>query len=449
MKGIRKFLQHLRPVQLIVLFYGIAVIVSVILLSMPFVIKPGVEWTFIDALFTSVSAVSVTGLSVVSIPDTFTTAGIVILAFILQLGGLGIMALGTFVWMITGKKIGLQQRRLIMADQNQRNLAGLVHLMRSILILIVSIEVIGAILLGTRFLRYFPNWKEAYFHGFFAAVSATTNGGFDLTGQSLVPYQEDYIVQIIHMLLIILGAIGFPVLIEVKQYIGKKKHELFRFSLFTKLTTTTFFTLVVVGTIVIFLLEWNHFLRGKSWHEMLFYTLFQSVTTRSGGLATMDIQEFSPPTLFFMSILMFIGASPSSVGGGIRTTTFAVSILVLYTFAKGGRSVRVFGRQLHEEDIIKAFVVALMGALLCAVALFVLCITEPFPLMDLFVEVCSAFGTVGLSTGITAELTTVGKLVLIVLMFIGRIGILTFIFVIGGKERPLRYKYPKERIIVG
>ncbi|MGG0275763.1 TrkH family potassium uptake protein [Bacillus rhizoplanae] len=449
MKGIRKWLQHLRPVQLIVLFYGIAVIVSVILLSMPFVIKPGVEWTFIDALFTSVSAVSVTGLSVVSIPDTFTTAGIVILALILQLGGLGIMALGTFVWMITGKKIGLQQRRLIMADQNQRNLAGLVHLMRSILILIVSIEVIGALLLGTRFLRYFPNWKEAYFHGFFAAVSATTNGGFDLTGQSLVPYQEDYIVQIIHMLLIILGAIGFPVLIEVKQYIGKKKHELFRFSLFTKLTTTTFFTLVVVGTIVIFLLEWNHFLRGKSWHEMLFYTLFQSVTTRSGGLATMDIQEFSPPTLFFMSILMFIGASPSSVGGGIRTTTFAVSILVLYTFAKGGRSVRVFGRQLHEEDIIKAFVVALMGALLCAVALFVLCITEPFPLMDLFVEVCSAFGTVGLSTGITAELTTVGKLVLIVLMFIGRIGILTFIFVIGGKERPLRYKYPKERIIVG
>lgn len=449
MKGIRKWLQHLRPVQLIVLFYGLAVIVSVILLSMPFVIKPGVEWTFIDALFTSVSAVSVTGLSVVSIPDTFTTAGIVILALVLQLGGLGIMALGTFVWMITGKKIGLQQRRLIMADQNQRNLAGLVHLMRSILILIISIEVIGALLLGTRFLRYFPNWKEAYFHGFFAAVSATTNGGFDLTGQSLVPYQNDYIVQIIHMLLIILGAIGFPVLIEVRQYIGKKKYELFRFSLFTKLTTTTFFTLVVVGTIVIFLLEWNHFLRGKSWHEMLFYTLFQSVTTRSGGLATMDIQEFSPPTLFFMSILMFIGASPSSVGGGIRTTTFAVCILVLYTFAKGGRSVRVFGRQLHEEDIIKAFVVALMGALLCAAALFVLCITEPFPLMDLFVEVCSAFGTVGLSTGITAELTTVGKLVLIVLMFIGRIGILTFIFVIGGKERPLRYKYPKERIIVG
>ncbi|MBO1578223.1 MULTISPECIES: TrkH family potassium uptake protein [Bacillus] len=449
MRDIKKFLQKLRPVQLIVLFYFIAVIVSVILLSFPFFIKPGVKWTFIDALFTSVSAVSVTGLSVVSIPDTFNTAGIIILALVLQLGGLGIMALGTFVWMLTGKKIGLQRRRLIMADHNQGNLSGLVELMRSILILIVSIEAIGALLLGTRFLLYFPTWQEAYFHGFFAAVSATTNGGFDLTGQSLIPYKNDYIVQIIHMLLIILGAIGFPVLMEVKQYLSKKKHQLFRFSLFTKLTTTTFFSLVIVGTIVIFLLERNQFLLGKSWHETVFYTLFQSVTTRSGGLATMDIRELSQPTLLFMSVLMFIGASPSSVGGGIRTTTFAVNILSLYTFAKGGRTVRVFKRQLHEEDILKASVVMTMGILLCASALFILSMTENVPLMSLIVEVCSAFGTTGLSTGITSDLSTIGKLVLIVLMFIGRVGILTFILASGGREQPPRYKYPKERIIIG
>ncbi|MBC6975750.1 TrkH family potassium uptake protein [Bacillus sp. Xin] len=449
MRDIKKFLQKLRPVQLIVLFYFIAVIVSVILLSFPFFIKPGVKWTFIDALFTSVSAVSVTGLSVVSIPDTFNTAGIIVLALVLQLGGLGIMALGTFVWMLTGKKIGLQRRRLIMADHNQGNLSGLVELMRSILILIVSIEAVGALLLGTRFLLYFPTWQEAYFHGFFAAVSATTNGGFDLTGQSLIPYKNDYIVQIIHMLLIILGAIGFPVLMEIKQYLSKRKHQLFRFSLFTKLTTTTFFSLVIVGTIVIFLLERNQFLLGKTWHETVFYTLFQSVTTRSGGLATMDIRELSQPTLLFMSVLMFIGASPSSVGGGIRTTTFAVNILSLYTFAKGGRTVRVFKRQLHEEDILKASVVMTMGILLCASALFILSMTENVPLMSLIVEVCSAFGTTGLSTGITSDLTTIGKLVLIILMFIGRVGILTFILASGGRERPPRYKYPKERIIIG
>ena len=135
------------------------------------------------------------------------------------------------------------------------------------------------------------------------------------------------------------------------------------------------------------------FLVGKSWHETVFYTLFQSVTTRSGGLATMDIRELSQPTLLFMSILMFIGASPSSVGGGIRTTTFAVSILSLYTFARGGRTVRVFKRQLHEEDVLKASVVMTMGILLCATALFILSITENVPLMSLIVEVCSAFGT--------------------------------------------------------
>ncbi|TKI90651.1 TrkH family potassium uptake protein, partial [Bacillus wiedmannii] len=406
MRDIKKFLQKLRPVQLIVLFYLLAVVVSVILLSFPFVTKSGVKWTFIDALFTSVSAVSVTGLSVVTISDTFTTAGIIMLALILQLGGLGIMALGTFVWIITGKKIGLQRRRLIMADHNQGNLSGLVELMRSILIVIISIELIGAILLGTRFLLYFPTWQEAYFHGFFAAVSATTNGGFDLTGQSLIPYKKDYIVQMIHMLLIILGAIGFPVLMEIKQFFSKRRQQLFRFSLFTKLTTTTFFALVIVGTIMIFLLERNQFLAGKSWHETVFYTLFQSVTTRSGGLATMDIRELSQPTLLFMSILMFIGASPSSVGGGIRTTTFAVSILSLYTFARGGRTVRVFKRQLHEEDVLKASVVMTMGILLCATALFILSITENVPLMSLIVEVCSAFGTTGLSTGITPDLTT-------------------------------------------
>ncbi|EMA6342158.1 TrkH family potassium uptake protein [Bacillus cytotoxicus] len=449
MKGIKKFLQKLRPVQLIVFFYFIAVIVSVILLSMPFVIKPGVKWTFIDALFTSVSAVSVTGLSVVSIPDTFNTAGIIVLALVLQLGGLGIMALGTFLWILTGKKIGLQRRRLIMADHNQGNLSGLVELMRSILIVIISIEIVGALLLGTRFLHYFSTWQEAYFHGFFAAISATTNGGFDLTGQSLIPYQKDYIVQIIHMLLIILGAIGFPVLMEIKQYISKRKHQLFRFSLFTKLTTATFFALIVVGTIVIILLEQGRFFTGKSWHETLFYALFQSVTTRSGGLATMDIRDLSQPTLLFMSVLMFIGASPSSVGGGIRTTTFAVNILSLYSFAKGGRTVRIFKRQLHEEDILKASVVMTMGILLCASALFILSITETAPLMNLIVEVCSAFGTTGLSTGITSDLTTVGKLVLIVLMFIGRVGILTFILASGGREQPPRYKYPKERIIIG
>lgn len=287
---IKAKLKHLTPAQLIVSFYFIAVSVSVSLLSLPIAHKQNVEWNFVDALFTAVSAVSVTGLTVISTADTFSIPGIFILAFVLQFGGIGIMTLGTFIWLIMGKKIGLRERKLIMLDQNQTNLSGLVNLMRQILAIIFIIEIVGALILGTYFLQYFPDWKEAYLHGFFASVSATTNGGFDITGNSLIPYANDYFVQIINMILIVLGAIGFPVLIEVKNFLTNRKRDgiRYRFSLFSKLTSTTFLLLVVFGTIIIFLLEVNKFFKDKVWHEAFFYSLFQSVSTRSGGLATMD-----------------------------------------------------------------------------------------------------------------------------------------------------------------
>jgi potassium uptake TrkH family protein len=431
-------------------FYFLAVSVAVLLLSLPVAHKGNVEWSFIDALFTAVSAVSVTGLTVVSTADTFSTIGVFILAFVLQFGGIGIMTLGTFIWLIMGKKIGLKERRLIMLDQNQTNLSGLVNLMRQILAIIIIIETMGALILGTYFLSYYPTWQEAYLQGFFASVSATTNGGFDITGRSLIPYANDYFVQFINMLLIILGAIGFPVLIEVKDFLSNKTNGYrFRFSLFTKLTTTTFFLLVVFGTLVIFLFEFNLFFKDKAWHESFFYSLFQSVSTRSGGLATLDMNLFSETTLLFMSILMFIGASPSSVGGGIRTTTLALNLLFLFHFARGNRSIKVFNRELHEEDILKSLAVTIMAFILCSTSVLILSITEPFPITSIIFEVCSAFGTSGLSMGITPELSTIGKCVIIILMFTGRIGILILLFVLGGKEKKARYHYPKERVIIG
>jgi potassium uptake TrkH family protein len=443
-------LQKLSPAQLIVSFYFIAVSVAVLLLSLPIAHKRNVEWSFIDALFTAVSAVSVTGLTVVSTAETFSAAGIFILAFVLQFGGIGIMTLGTFIWLIMGKKIGLKERRLIMLDQNQTNLSGLVNLMRQILAIILIIEAIGALILGTYFLKYFTDWKDAFLHGFFASVSATTNGGFDITGSSLIPYANDYFVQFINILLIILGAIGFPVLIELKDFLSNKTNGYrFRFSLFTKITTTTFFLLVVFGTVIIYLLESNLFFKDKSWHESFFYSLFQSVSTRSGGLATVDINYFSEPTLLFISILMFIGASPSSVGGGIRTTTLALNLLFLFHFARGNRSIKVFNRELHDEDILKSLAVTIMAIILCSTSVIVLTITEPFPITSIIFEVCSAFGTSGLSMGITPELSTIGKSVIIFLMFVGRIGILILLFVLGGKEKKARYHYPKERVIIG
>ncbi|MRX73288.1 Ktr system potassium uptake protein D [Bacillus lacus] len=447
-KSFRYYLQKLTPVQIIVLYYSLAVTVSVVLLSLPIAHQDGTAWSFIDALFTAVSAVSVTGLTVVNTADTFSVPGIFILMFVLQFGGIGIMTLGTFIWLVMGKKIGLKERRLIMTDQNQTNLSGIVNLMRQILLLILTIEAIGGIVLGTYFLNYFPNWQDAYLHGFFTAVSATTNGGFDITGASMVPFAEDYFIQFIVILLIALGAIGFPVLIELKDFAASKKGK-YRFSLFTKITTITFVLLVVAGTVIIAALEYRYFFSGKSWHEALFYSLFQSTSTRSGGLATMDVSLFTETTLLVMCALMFIGASPSSVGGGIRTTTFALNLLFLYHYARGNKNIKIFNRELHEEDLMKSFVITLMAILLVFVSVIILSISESFSFIEILFEVCSAFGTTGLSMGITPDLSTVGKIVLMILMFIGRVGILTFIYIIGTKEAKANYHYPKERVIIG
>lgn len=452
MSSFKKRLDHLSPAQLIVVFYFVAVGISILLLSLPITAKPGVDLSFLDIMFTAVSAISVTGLTVIQIVDSFSTAGIFILIFILQIGGIGIMTLGTFLWLILGKKIGLKERRLIMTDQNQSNLAGLVKLMKQILYIILLIELMGALILGTYFLKYYPNWQDAYLHGIFASVSATTNGGFDITGQSLIPYADDYFVQCVNIILITLGAIGFPVLIELKDFLLKKNDQRvrFHFSLYTKLTTVTFFGLMVVGTILILVIEYNRFFDGLSWHKSFFYAFFQSTTTRSGGLSTMDVSQFSEPTLIIICMLMFIGASPSSVGGGIRTTTFAINVLFLINFARGRSSIKVFRRELDQTDVTKSLAVTLLASFMCAGSVIFLSITESsFSMIEILFEVCSAFGTVGLSMGITPDLSVVGKILIMCLMFIGRIGLLTFLIILGIKQKETLYNYPKERVIIG
>ncbi|WP_033829378.1 TrkH family potassium uptake protein [Bacillus andreraoultii] len=445
---LKKFIDKLKPAQLIVSYYIIVVTISTLLLCLPVAIKKGADWTLMDAVFTAVSAVSVTGLTTVNFSETFTTTGLFILIFVLQIGGVGIMALGTFFWIVFKRKIGLRERRLIMTDQNQTNLSGLVNLLKQLLVVFIFIELAGALILGTYFLHYFSTWQDAYLHGLFASVTATTNAGFDITGASLIPYANDYFIQFIHMILITLGAIGFPVLIEVKNFF-KRKGELFHFTLYTKITTLIYFILVITGGIIFILFEINHFFVGKSWHESFFYAFFQSVSTRSGGLVTLDLTQLSEATLLLLSGLMFIGASPSSVGGGIRTTTFAISLLFLYNFSRGNRTIKLFKREVHEDDIMKAFVVSIFGVIVCFVSVMILCVTEDLPLMSLVFEVCSAFGTSGMSLGITADLSNFGKIIIMLLMFIGRVGILTFIFMIGGKEKKENFHYPKERIIIG
>lgn len=441
--------RNLTPAQVIVSYYFVAIAVSFLLLRLPNVHKPGMTIPLIDSLFTAVSAISVTGLSVINVIETYTVFGIIVLMFILQLGGIGIMSIGTFFWLLVGKRIGLRERQLIMVDHNQSSISGVVKLIREIVKIMLLIEAVGAIILTIYFTQYFPTFQEALLHGVFGSITATTNGGFDITGESLMPYFNDYFVQIINMILIILGAIGFPVLIEVKEFISNKQ-KYFRFSLFTKITTSIFAVLLTVGAIGIFLLESVKAFKSMSWHESMFASVFHSVSSRSGGLVTVDITQFSDATNIFMSALMFIGASPSSAGGGIRTTTFAIAILFLINFARGKNTIQIFKREIELIDVFRAFAVIFLAFFIVFAATLALLITEPTAtVVEIIFEITSAFGTCGMSLGITSDLSEIGKFIIMALMFVGRVGLISFLFTIGGKTDPTKFHYPKERVIIG
>ena len=445
----------LTPPQFIMLIYALTTVVSTSLLSLPWAIKPEVDMSIFDILFTTVSAITVTGLTVANTADTFTTFGSIVLAICMQIGGIGIMTLWTFVWMLLGKRIGLGYRQLIMIDQNRDQLTGLVKVMQLVFGFAIIIELIGVVFFaGIFYFRgYYPDIQEAIYYASFHSISAYTNGGFDVFGNSLHGFYSDYLIQTGTMVLIILGAIGFPVIIELYSYLHAKINKYnFRFSLFTKVTLVTFFLLVLFGMIGIWISEYNGIMNDVSWHEQLFMSLFNSVTVRSGGLSTINVSSMFESTLFLMALLMFIGASPSSVGGGIRTTTFATVIMVIRSYALGERNVHVFGKRLHEEDILKSFIVFVTGLLLILVSIIIISVFEmqQHSFIEIIFEVTSAFGTCGLSTGITAELTIVSKFILIGLMFMGRIGILAFLMSIAKNDnKQLNINYPVEKIIIG
>jgi potassium uptake TrkH family protein len=444
---------RITPTQFIVLAYVAAVILSTGILMLPVSVKPGVSLSPGDAFFTAASAVSVTGLTSVNTAETYSLFGTIALIVMFQFGGIGIMALGTFIYLILGRNISLSYRRLIAIDQNRRNqLAGLVQLIRALMALTVLIELVGALILGTYFYLtgLVNDLPSAYYHGLFHAVSAFTNAGFDLFGDSMRTFARDYFVQLVTMALLFLGAIGFPVLLEAREWLSRK-HPNFRFSLFTKLTTVTFLVLILAGAIGIFWMERDLYMADEPWHAKLFHSLFSSVTARSGGFSTVDMGQYSAPAQLLLSILMFIGASPSSVGGGIRTTTFAVIVLAIWSFARGKSEVRVFRRAIKQEDVLRSFVVFSVAVFLVALVIILVDVNEQhrFTLSSVIFEVCSAFGSSGLSTGITAELSPLSKSLLAVLMVIGRIGILTMLLSFRTDNRTETIRYPKEDVLIG
>lgn len=439
---------HLDPPKTLVLGFAVIILIGAMLLHLPVATRDGQGLAWIDALFTATSATCVTGLVVVDTGTTFSTFGQIVVISLIQVGGLGFMTLATFFSLILRKRISLRERLLLQESLNQVSIEGIVRLAKMILIFTAIIECTGGILLSIRFSFDMPPGRAVYY-GFFHAISNFNNAGFDLMGnfQSLTRYVADPVVNLVICSLIVLGGIGFVVMSEVYEY----RHTR-RLSLHTKVVLVTTGLLITVGTILIFILEYNNpkTLQPLSLMGKFFGSLYQSITPRTAGSNTVSIGDMEHSTLFIIILLMFIGASPGSTGGGIKTTTFATLVGAVIAQVKGKEDVIFFRQRILSNMIYKSLTVTMIALSLVISVSMILTITEKGAdfLMILF-ESTSAFATTGLSMGLTPHLSATGKAILVLTMFAGRVGPLTIAFALALRKQKEYYRYPKGKIMIG
>lgn len=429
--------------QVLVLGFGALILVGSLLLMLPISTFSG-HIRFLDALFTATSAVCVTGLNVVDTHDTFTVFGRTVIMLLIQIGGLGVATASAFSALLLGKKIGLRERILLQEALNQSHLQGLVRLTRYVIAVTLTIELIAAALLTVGWVRELGPFR-AVGYGIFHAVSAFNNAGFDLWGsfQSLSG-QGVWPVAIIATL-IVLGGLGFGTISDIQE--ARKWHEL---SLHSQIVLTTTAALIVGGAVALFITEFGGALWGQAplsvqWGQ----ALFQSITARTAGFATLNLDGLRPASLLIMIALMFIGASPGSTGGGIKTTTFATLLLAVRAAVSRRPQPITFSHRIPADTVVRALTVAFLAATLVLVVSILLAATNPtIPLENLMFEAVSAFATVGLTTGITPHLSDPGRLLLIMTMFAGRVGLVTFVMAIARPHQD-HFRYPEDKIQIG
>jgi trk system potassium uptake protein TrkH len=435
------------PPRILVSGFALIILLGALLLSMPFASASGDRLPFLDALFTATSATCVTGLVVVDTGTYFSVPGQIILMCLFQLGGLGFMTMATLVALVLRKKISLRERLLLQEAMNQSSMEGIVRLIRRVIVYSLSIELVGAALFASRFAFDMPLGKAIYF-GAFHAVSLFNNAGFDIFGNylSLTQYVSDPIVNLTAMLLIITGGLGFVVMSDLMEY---RKNR--RLSLHSKVVLSMTGTLIALGTIVIFIFEFSNSktLGSLDFGGKVLSSFFQSVTPRTAGANTLDYTGIRQATMFFTIILMFIGASPGSTGGGIKTTTFTTLVGAVFAMIRGREDIVFFRHRLGKDRIFKALTITLISLGLVIIVTMILSMTETQPFIHLLFEATSAFGTVGLSIGVTPELSTVGKVVIALTMFAGRLGPLTLAYALGPRTEKELYRHPEGKITIG
>ncbi len=440
--------------------FALFIVIGAIILWLPISNSKG-EWTNpITALFTATSAVCVTGLIVVDTGSFFSHFGQMVILCLIQIGGLGIMTLGTFLLIFVGRRLTMQEEFVLMDSLGQKKVYGLKALMGRALLFTLFFELVGAAILSHVFHgRYGSSWPAAIYHGTFHSVSAFCNAGFSLYSDSLTGFREDPVVLSTMAGLIILGGLGFLVLHNIGSIKFWRRNKLVRgrLSLHAKLVLLVTIVLGVTGTIVFLLSEWDGTLANMVIERKLGVALFQSITPRTAGFNMVDMSEIRPFTRFFTMLMMFVGGSPGSTAGGIKTTTIFALIATVVAMIKGREETVVYRRTISPQVVREALSIFVLG-ISCVICVFgFLLLSEQAALLstgvlgtdDLLFETVSAFGTVGLSTGVTPELSICGKLAVILCMFIGRLGPLTIALIVGRRDFNQSVRYPSEEVVVG
>ncbi|SDC29491.1 trk system potassium uptake protein TrkH [Candidatus Frackibacter sp. WG12] len=438
-------IKSLSPGQFLALGYIIVISIGTLLLTLPIATVNHQGLNVLDALFTATSATAVTGLIVVNTSTYFTVFGQLVILLLIQIGGLGFMTTSTLFALLLGKKINLKERIIIQEELNHFNLSGVIKLVRYVILLTLGLEAIGAILLFPKMIVRYP-LSKALLYSVFHSISAFCNAGFDLFGNSLANFTGDIYINIVITSLFIVGGIGFAVIADLYRH-----RKFSRFSLNTKLVLVTTITLIILGTVVIFILEYSNpnTLQGLSVKGKVLAAYFQGVTPRTAGFNTISLGQMRSASLFFIIVLMFIGASPGSTGGGLKTTTMGSLIAVVYNLVRGNDEIELFKRRLARSVIYKALAVTIISLAWVILITMVLTITEKAKFLEVFFETVSAYGTVGLSTGITGNLSGIGRVLIIVTMFLGRVGPLTLATAIGEQKQQGKVRYPEEKVLIG
>lgn len=438
------------PAQALVLGFAALILIGATLLNLPIASLNGKSIGFIDALFTSASAVCVTGLIVVNTAAHWTIFGKVVILVLIQIGGLGFMTMATLVSLLIGKKITLKDRLIMQEELNQFTLSGLVKLTRYIIIATFVIETLGALFLSTKFIPTYGLGKGIWF-SIFHSISAFCNAGFDIIGNSMEPFVGSFIVNITVSVLVIVGGLGYSVYINLTE---TRKFK--RLLLHTKLVLILTAIFLIIGFVFFLIVEYNNpeTIGNLSFSNKILASFFQSVVPRTAGFNSVSMAGVNNATSFMIIILMFIGGSPSSTAGGIKTTTIGVVFIAIMSVIKGDTDVEVFKRRIPYEIVFRALAVVGIGILIVTIVIMVLSITEhntKFTFIDVAFESVSAFATVGLSRGLTPYLSNIGRIIIIITMFIGRLGPLTMAFAFAKIRRDKKglYRYPEERITVG